>query len=342
MKSPTIAAVLVVSLCGIGVGGIGVGALTAMGQSTVAATRAKPAATKVTTKATAKATTSTAKPTTKASSGKTVAATAVKTSDSGSLTSITVPSTTAEYFVLYVKPDLSKSLEFPVAIAKGKDGTTTLTDHRAKLPEKQYRVATFPVNKPGDVDADGIDDLTELADPKHLSPLNGAPKMDITNGTPIIADRAMFETLSYQGNDVARDSYLAGLEYVKFWIIDIDTDHPKVYFMNTESFRAHPMFAGVVGIQGGRGPSFDKMRGDIVYNPKGIAPDGSKGTYRFAFQPQDAYSFDQIVLAFESLSSSMPFLTNNLLYYPFPDSALPLYTSEKPLYDGYRVPILFD
>ena len=37
----------------------------------------------------------------------------------------------------------------------------------------------------------------------------------------------------------------------------------------------------------------------------------------------------------------MPFLTNNLMYFPLPQAAMPLYLSkEKPLYDASRVPVL--
>lgn len=112
--------------------------------------------------------------------------------------------------------------------------------------------------------------------------------------------------------------------------------------MNTEAFRAHPMFAGVVGIPGGRGPQRGKLRGDIVYDAGATAPDGTKGRYRFAFQPNDAYPFAEIALAYEALVTSMPSLAGKLVYYPFPQSALPLYQEEKTLYDRYRVPVLVE
>ena len=207
------------------------------------------------------------------------------------------------------------------------------------MPIEHYRVATLSVAKPADTDGDGIDDLTELADPVNLNPLNPAPKMPIETGAVVIPDRATFETLSYQGNDVARDAYLAGQEFVKFWIVDTDKEHPGVYFMNTQAYRAHPQFASVVGIQSGRGPAPGKLRGDIAYIPNATAPDGSKGVYRFAFQPNDAYSFEEIALAYEVLASSMPLLTNNLVYEAYPQAALPLYQKEKATYDAYRVPV---
>ncbi len=175
-----------------------------------------------------------------------------------------------------------------------------------------------------------------------MNPLNAAPPMEIETGAVYIPDQATYSKLSYQGDEVARDAYLAGLEFMKFWITESTSDNPSVYFMNTEQFRAHPIFAGVVGIPGGRGPAPGRMRGDIVYDAKATAPDGTKGRYRFAFQPNDAYPFEEIALAYDSLVTNMPSLAGKLMYYPFPQSALPLYEQEKALYDRYRIPVLIE
>jgi hypothetical protein len=255
------------------------------------------------------------------------------------LTKIVVDSTPDQYFVLYVRPDLKAATEIPVAITRGEVGKTTLTDGRSQLPNDHYRIATFTVASPADVDGDGIDDLTELADPVNANPLNPAAKLDPADGAVIIADKATYEKMSYQGNDVARDAYLAGLEFMKFWIVDTDKEHPSVYFMNTEKYRAHPVFASAVGLPGGRGPEPGKMRGDIVFDPKGTAPDGSQGIFRFAFQPSDAYSFQEIALAYELLATSMAPLRNNLVYGAFKQAAYPRYEKEKAAYDAYRVPV---
>ncbi len=261
---------------------------------------------------------------------------------SDTITSIVVESTPEQYFVLYVRPELASPVEIPVAIARGEGGKTTLTDGRSTLPVDHYRVDTLSVSAPGDADGDGIDDLTELDSPTTANPLNPAPAMDIATGAVIIPDKATFEKLSYQGDEVARDAYLAGLEFVKFWLVDTDSAHPSVYFMNTEAYKAHPMFAQAVGIPGGRGPAPGKMRGDIVYDAEAIGPDGTPGRYRFAFQPNDTYLFSEIALAYELLATSMPSIAHKLTYYPFPQSALPVYEAEKAQYDAYRVPVLVE
>lgn len=256
-------------------------------------------------------------------------------------TRIVVESTADEYFVLYVRPSLDEERETPVAVIPGEAGSTVLSDGRSRLPDEHYRFEAWPVDAPGDIDGDGSDDLTELADPS-ANPLNPARQLPMDQGAVIVPDRAAFETLSYQGDDVARDAYLAGLEFVKFSMFDTDGPSPALYFMNTQTYRAHPRFAQANGLPSGRGPQPGTMRGDIVYDPDGLAPDGSPGSYRFAFQPNDAFPFEDIALAYEMISSAMPFLEGNLFYEPYPSAALPLYERERERYDAYRIPILLN
>ncbi len=293
------------------------------------------AAPKTSTKAPTKAATTAKKPAT---------TTAAKTSSSASpnLTSVPVGAAADKYFILFAKPVVGSDWELSVAITKGSDTATVLGDGRKQLPAGRFRLESFSVANPGDIDADGVDDLTELKGGPSLNPLSAVLKLDPTDAVAIVSDRASFEKLSYQGNDVFRDSYLAGLEYVKFFITKSDTARPLVYVMNTETWRAHPMFAQAVGISSGRGRgSPGEMRGDVAYYPKAIGPDGTPGLYRFAFQPNDSYSFAEISVAFEVLANQMPFLAPKLAYFPM-QAALPYYEQEKKLYDASRVPVVLE
>ena len=75
-----------------------------------------------------------------------------------------VASTTADYFVLYVKHDVDGTeVELPVLVKLGGAGTTTLAGDVAALPKERYRVEKYLVADPADVDGDCIDDITELA-----------------------------------------------------------------------------------------------------------------------------------------------------------------------------------
>ena len=304
-------------------------------------------------------------------------ATALRTS--AGTVRIEVESTADSYYVLYVRPDLTADLELPVSMTLGQDGTTILTEQLRALPDEHYRVEEFSIDDPGDVDVDGIDDITEFGDPVGMNPLNPAPAIDFNDGTVAITDRETFEALSYQGQSVLIDTHLADLEYVKFYLLDVDTDHPSVYFLNTVTHRAHFGFADAVGIPGGRGgrsqrgggpggggaapgggggapgggggapgggggpaPVPGQMRGEIIYHPNVVAPDGTLGVYRYEFEPNDSFSFEEVALSCELLAASMPLLENNLAHYPMPSAALPLYRIEQALYDESRINVLFE
>ena len=250
---------------------------------------------------------------------------------------IVVNSTTQDYFVLLVRPDLEAEREFPISVTLGVDGTTTLTDGLPPLSIEHYRVEKYPVATPGDVDGDCASDIAELADVGSSNPLNRAASVAITDGAVAIPDRETFERLSYLGTDGVSDNHLSGLQYVKFFIYHRLSERAGVYFMNTTTHRWHQHFTQAVSF-----PNIGWMRGEIVYHPNVVAPDGSLGVYRFEFAPWDAYPFDHVQYAYEVLAASMPLLQNNLAYYPMPILALPLYHREKAKYDASRVNVVLE
>ena len=251
---------------------------------------------------------------------------------------IVVASTTADYFVLYVQPNLDTDRKIPISVTLGEEGSTTLTEQLAPLPKEHYLVEKYSVDDPADVDGDCISDIEELADLGTLNPINKLPKIDLRHGTVAIPDRETFERLSYQGTNVLIDNHLADLEFVKFFIFHVNSFRPAVYFMNTVKHRAHYFFTLAVPSQ----PRNGVMRGEIVYHPDVEAPDGSLGVYRFEFEPSDAYPFEAVQYAYEVLAASMPLLENNLAYYPMPAAALPLYQEERASYDGSRINMIFE
>ena len=138
-----------------------------------------------------------------------------------------------------------------------------------------------------------------------MNPLNPAPAVEPVDGVVAIPDRETFEALSYQGRRVVIDKHLRDLEFVKFYLFVMDTDRPVVYFMNTETHRAHSWFGYVIDLWHNLLWLQGAMRGEIVYHPNVVAPDGSLGVYRFEFEPQDAYSFEVVAYAYEVLAASM-------------------------------------
>ena len=229
-----------------------------------------------------------------------------------------VESTTEEYFVLYVRPDLSSEREFPISVTLGEDGTTTLTEQLSPLPKEHYRVEKFLIADPADIDNDCIDDITELGDPVGMNPLNPARAVPFRDGAVAIPDRETFEALSYKGRDVPYHRHLQDLEFVKFYIIGSSADNRGVYFINTETHRIHPDFGDAIGLWNDPLWGQGYMGGEIIYHPNVVAPDGSLGVYRYQFQPMDVYSFGAVARSYEALAASMPLLDNNFAYYPMP------------------------
>ena len=262
---------------------------------------------------------------------------------------IVVEFTTEEYFVLYVRHglDADTTVEIPVSVTLGQEGTTTLTEELPALPAGHYRVEKFLIADPADVDGDCIDDITELSDPVGKNPLNPAPAISFVDGAVAIPGRETFEALSYKGRFLVGDNHLAGLEFVKFYLLGMDTDRPIVYFVNTETHRAHPQFKTAIDlweITSGylAVPWQNKIRGEMVYHPNVVAPDGSLGVYRYELESNNAYPFEAVAYLHEVLAASMPLLENNLAYYPLPARALPLYHQERALYDDSRVNLLLE
>ena len=255
---------------------------------------------------------------------------------------IVVESTTDEYFVLYVRHDLDAdtTFEVPVGVTLGQDGATTLTESLEALPKERYRVEKYLVSDPADVDGDCTDDITELADPVGMNPVNPVPTMSFDDGAAAIPNRETYVSLAYKGEIGAIDRHLAGWEAVKFHMVDMDTDRPSVYFMNTKTYQRHDDFQAAVGLEVNPLHGHEVMVGEMVYHPKAVAPDGSLGVYRFQFGASDVYSFKEISYAFTVLAASMPLLEDNLAYYPMWSKAVPRYHKDKSLYDDSRVDVL--
>ena len=152
---------------------------------------------------------------------------------------IVVASTTADYFVLYVRHELDAdtSVEIPVLVKRGEAVTTTLAENVEALPVERYRVEKYQVADPADVDGDCIDDITELADLGAKNPVNPATAVELSDGAVAVPDRETFETLAY------------GKFHLKFILFGMDTDSPLIYFINNKRHRSHHDFLRSAGIE---------------------------------------------------------------------------------------------
>ncbi len=159
------------------------------------------------------------------------------------------------------------------------------------------------------------------------------------DGAATIPDRETFEELTYRGAEVMRDTGLRGLQFVKFVITGAGTDAPKIYFQNTNKYRAHPQFMRAVGVLGGRGAGGGGvLRGAVVYRPLLTSPSGQPGLYTFEFQPRDSFPFETIQLSLELLESHSTLMAGNLAYHARP-AAVARYEQERDQYENAGLPV---
>ena len=240
---------------------------------------------------------------------------------------IVITSTTADYFALYVRHDVDGTeVELPVLVKLGEAGTTTLAENVAALPAERYRVEKYQVADPADIDGDCIDDLTELEDLGSKNPLNPAAAIELSDGALAVPDRDTFETLAYYRT------------HLKFVLLDMDTDRPGAYFVNTKRFLHHGNFLDAVGLERGE----DLFLGFISYSLEIVAPDGSPGVYYYQIRtPNSRYSFNLTARSYTVLAASLPLLEDNLALY-IPNHKLPYVQSDLPLFKESRIPVVYN
>ncbi len=241
---------------------------------------------------------------------------------------IVVESTTADYFVLYVRHDVDGTeVKIPVLVKKGAAGTTTLAENVQALSKDRYRVEKYLVADPADVDRDCVDDITELGDPVGMSPVNPAPVIEYSDGTVAVPERGTFERLAYHSSGEKL--------HLKFILLGWNTATPGVYFMNTTTHPVHQSFLDAVGLEQG-----NVIVGSIVYDPQLVAPRGTLGLYYYWLE-EGSPSFSLDARTYTLLAASMPLFDDNLALH-IPNLVLPAYQHELALYEASRLNPLFE
>lgn len=215
-----------------------------------------------------------------------------------------------KYYLLTTLHEPNSTYESITSITIGMDGIMTISEPLEAYPIQNYQITEHYIATPDDTDGDGIDDITEFNNMPTDTPLNFAEPVSFVDGTTSIPDHATFESLAVV-EDVPWAPFLNGQQFVKFGILDKNTDEPKVYFINSNTHFIHANFFNSIGaiING------DDGSGEIVYNPNDILPNGTIGSYSFNYSFGNAESFESTQRTFELLAANMPFLQNNFKHF---------------------------
>jgi pyruvate,water dikinase len=204
---------------------------------------------------------------------------------------------------------------------------------------------TPPVDPPPPVDEQPpVDPTTPPIDPPP--PVDEQPPVDpppfdppgrdvpIAQGARWVPDRATFETLA-RSDDVPGQ---LGAEEMKILIIGVDTDAPELYFLNTNAFQFHYDFAtealGIgIGLGEFNGVTYfrddrSNLAGTIIANDH-FESGGDQGLYALEFWPTDPVRAKHVALAYDLVTTAMPFAREKIAYHPAGDTQEALFAQDE-------------
>ncbi|MDG1374531.1 MAG: PEP/pyruvate-binding domain-containing protein [Flavobacteriaceae bacterium] len=221
---------------------------------------------------------------------------------------LSIEAQASKYYVLHAQH--SSTYNWAVSMTLGVNGTMIISESLSAYPLENYSITAHDISAPDDYDGDGINDIIEFNNMPTDSPFNFAEPIAINDGATSIPDADTFLELATV-NNVGWAPFLDDQLYVKFGILNRDTDNPQVYFINSNTYTIHASFWSGIGAS----VTGDDGSGEIVFNPNDILPNGVIGSYSFNFSFGDAYNFEATQRTYELLAASMPFLQNNMNHF---------------------------
>ena len=243
-----------------------------------------------------------------------------------------------QYYILQIRNPKTNNFELSTAMVLGKEGTMVMTEPAEALDQNEYRVLGFSKANPGDIDGDGVDDMEEYTNIPNMAPLNAGPPVDTEDGLVAIDDFNTFKALSIRHELVQWSEFLNEKVFVKFMIVDFNTDQPKTYFINSNVHDLHADFAAATGIDN-LGDNVKK--GQIIYHPTVISNNGTLGAYAFNYSNGHGQDFEVVERSYELLAANMPFLENNLSHF-ITELNKDEYERDEALFEGSRVSVLIE
>jgi hypothetical protein len=143
-----------------------------------------------------------------------------------------------------------------------------------------------------------------------------------------------------------------GIHEVKFVIMDINSDEPKLYFMNTNKFEYHYNFVNqVLGTYSNTSTFnndtyfFDERKniaGTILAHDNYHAPSGEQGLYTVEFWPTDPVSPLLTTKTYSLINAHFSAAANKLAHYPASDTQLTIYNDNQSVFEANNVPVILN
>jgi hypothetical protein len=233
-----------------------------------------------------------------------------------------------------------------------------MKNHSSSIASKQTLVPHFPIpphppTSPGDLRMQAVSGT--LFAPAAVNAVRQtqalekalavaqAIELPIEVGATAIPDRATFEQLASR-DDVPG---ALGVREVKFLIAQVNTEQPIVYFLNTQNFQFHYIFArdglGITlsnqefNLQTYFTDSRKFIAGTLLAHDSFISNTGEQGLYALEFWPTDPLKVQFVNIAFQTIRAAMPFAANTLAYHPAGETHQALYEAEQSEFERFGI-----
>jgi len=234
------------------------------------------------------------------------------TTDINGQVQLEVASSEAHYYILNIRHSPTGNFEWSTSLTLGQTGRTFISEPLEAYPIEHYQILEYPIATPADTDGDGVDDITEFLDLPTQNPFNYAAPISHSDGAIVANSFIDFKALSATNTEVPWAPFLNDKEFVKFSIINIDSETPKIYFINTETHPLHGNFHSAIDIDVNNNRV---ITGEIIYHPTTVANNGTLGVFSFNYSFGGGFPFVTAQKCHEIIAANMPFLKNNLSYY---------------------------
>ncbi len=242
-----------------------------------------------------------------------------------------------KYYLLTALHEPNSGYESITSITMGIDGNMIISEPLEAYDLQNYKITEHSITNPDDTDGDDVDDITEFNNMPTDAPLNFATPIAFEDGTTSIDNAETFASLAVV-EDVPWAPFLNGQQFVKFGILDRDTDNPQVYFINSNTHFIHADFFFAIGAD----VDGDDGSGEIVYNPNEILPNGAIGSYSFNFSFGEAKNFEVTQRTFDLLAANMPFLQNNMQHFIGSNAEETYLNNYQDDYEGSRINVVLE
>ncbi len=217
-----------------------------------------------------------------------------------------------EYYLLSVLHEPEMTYESITSMTVGTNGRMIVSEPLNAFGQQSYTITAYPISDPADTDTDGLDDISEFNNMPTQAPLNFADPVSFNDGVNSVDDMETFSELAVVGDDIPWAPFLNDRLFMKFAIVNQDSDKPEIYFINSKNHFVHAEFYDAIDLDL---PSVSIVSGEIVFNPNAILPNGVIGDFSFNYSFGISYDFEHTRRTFELLAANMPVLQNNFNHF---------------------------